>query len=91
MTQYEANMKPADVTDPARLLVTITFDTAPSAGVMRGVYNGGSAATNIAVTLLDGSAVTIKNVPSGFIFPVFCTKVNTSNTTASASDLLGII
>lgn len=77
---------------PARLLAAITFDTAPASGdVYRGIYNQASAAKDIAVTLLDDSSITIKNVPSGHIFPVFCKKVNATNTTALAAELLGVI
>lgn len=77
---------------PGRKVVDITFDTAQSDGsVLRGIYNGGSAAATIAVTHLDGTTGTIPHLPAGHCFPAFCKWVNASGTTALASDLRGVV
>lgn len=92
MTIIQANQTPVQLSDPARSLVAITFDTAPSGGhILRGFRNGKSSAVNVAVTLLDGTAVTIANVQAGQTVDVLCKYINTTNTTALNTELLGII
>lgn len=92
MTLIAANQTPVQLSDPARLLVAITFDTAPSGGhILRGFRNSKSSAVNVAVTLLNDAAVTIANVQAGQTIDVLCKFINTANTTALNTELLGII
>jgi len=95
MTVAEARQIPESTSGPPRKWVAVTFDTAPSVGgqdhVFRGIFNGATSAKDIAVTNLDGSTVTIPSVPAGHIIPGFFLKVNTTNTTALATELRGLI
>lgn len=52
---------------------------------LRGLYVGGGG--DVAVVTLVGTTSIFKNVPSGTLLPVFCTRVNSTNTTAT--DILG--
>jgi hypothetical protein len=95
MTVAEARQTPESTSGPPRKWVAVTFDTAPSIGgqahVFRGIYNGAASAKDIAVTNLDGTDITIPDVPAGHIIPGFFLDVNTTGTTALATELRGLI
>lgn len=95
MTLAEARQMAESADGPPRSWVAITFDASPTMGgqthVFRGIYNGATSAKDIAVRTLDGSDITIPSVPAGHIVPGFFQRVNTTNTTALATELRGLI
>lgn len=54
---------------------------------LRGVYVGVTG--NVAVITAGGSTITFSNVPAGFILPVWCQAVMSTNTTATT--MIGLI
>lgn len=93
LTEYQRMSASAD--GPARGLVDITFDEdTVTAGeyVLRGVYNGSTAAGDVEVLLMDGATTAIiPNLPAGQTFPIFCRGVLTEGTEVAAVDLRGVI
>lgn len=53
----------------------------------RALYIGGAG--DVAVVMATGDVVTFKAVPAGTVLPVRCTRVNSTNT--SATDIVGLI
>lgn len=71
-------------TDPSRYAVAITpSDSADISGgqLTRGIYVGGAG--NI-VAIVGGNAVTFTGAIAGTVLPIRCTRVNSTNTTATA-------
>lgn len=70
--------------------VAITFDTPLASGdILRGFRLQAATAKDVAVTQLDGTSLTIKLVQPGQTVPGLFLNVNTTNTTATAAELLG--
>lgn len=73
--------------DPVSQAFAITpHDSTNFTRETRGIYVGGAG--NI-VAILNGAAVTFSNVPAGAILPIRATRVNATNTTATALVGLG--
>ena len=53
---------------------------------LRGIYVGGTG--DVAVTTMLGTVITFTAVPAGFILPVYCSKVMSTNT--SATSMVGL-
>lgn len=71
-------------TDPSRYALAVTpHDTTEIAGgqLTRGLYVGGAG--NL-VAVIGGNAITFTAVPAGSILPIRCTRVNSTNTTATS-------
>jgi hypothetical protein len=62
----------------AEVVVTNTNFSSPS----RGIYISGAGDVS-AVMLGDGATVLFEAVPAGSVLPIRCTKINTTNTTAT--------
>jgi hypothetical protein len=73
---------------PGMELVAITPHdvTDISGGYVRAIWVGGDG--NIAVVPLDGTVVTLVGAKAGSLIPIACTRVNSTNTTAT--NLVGI-
>ena len=70
-------------TDPSRYAVAITpHDSTDIAGgqLTRGIYVGGAG--NI-VAIVGGNAITFTGVVAGTVLPIRCSRVNSTNTTAT--------
>lgn len=71
-------------TDPSRFAVAITpSDSADINGgqTTRGIYVG---STGNVVAVIGGNAITFVGVPTGAILPIRCTRINSTNTTATS-------
>lgn len=62
------------------LAVTTSDSVDLSKGKTRGLYVGVGGDV---VAVIDGNAITFKNVATGAILPVQCTRVNATSTTAT--------
>lgn len=70
-------------TSPASNAVAVTpHDSTNLSDVCRALYIG--TAGNMAVVTADGATVLFSNVPAGSIIPIAVSRVNSTNTTASA-------
>lgn len=70
-------------TDPSRYAVAITpHDTTEIANgqLTRGIYVGGAG--NI-VAIVGGNAITFNGCVAGTVLPIRCSRVNSTNTTAT--------
>ncbi len=70
------------LSSPAESAFAITPDDAtPLPNVTRAVYVGGAG--DLRVTMLDGQTVLLSQVQPGGIYPLRCTRVWTTDTTAT--------
>ncbi len=69
------------LTDPSGTAAAVTphNSTNFTAGICRALYVG---VTGDVVAIVDGQAITFKAVPVG-VLPIRCTRVNSTNTTAT--------
>lgn len=58
-----------------------TSDTVSLTGVTRAVYVGGAG--NITAIMSNGDAVLFTAIPVGTVFPIRCTRINATATTAT--------
>lgn len=70
------------LSDPSGVAVAVTpsDSTNFTRGVCRGLYVG---VTGDVVAIVDGTAVTFTAMAAGVVHPVMCTRVNSTNTTAT--------
>lgn len=62
-------------------------DTVDFTSMARGIYVG--TAGNIVAVMRNGAVITFSNVPAGMILPIRCSRVNSTNTTAS--NMVGLV
>lgn len=67
---------------PAQVYVAVTpHDSTNLTVEARGLYIGTTG--HVVAVDRQGNAVTFTSVPSGYILPIFCTRVNATGTTAT--------
>lgn len=56
-------------------------DAADLAQTSRGIYVGGAG--DVAAVMVGGAVLTFSAVPAGTLLPIRCTRINSTNTTAT--------
>lgn len=82
MSDTYAKKAPELMTQPAVAGEAVSkSDTVNLTNTSRGIYVGGTG--DVAAVMMDGSVLTFSAVPAGTLLPIRCTRVNSTNTTAT--------